>query len=307
MTDISVVILVGKEELHIKRCLERLALLEPRQVFIVESQTGDCTHELAIKTAKSLNWAVTENNKMAVLADDQPTLSLVWHDWPGLYAPQMNWAFDNLPVESEWVMRLDADEYYLPEAIEEIKVKLPELPDDVTGIISKRRHYIFGGWAKHGTYPVKLLRIFRRGKGFCEERYMDEHIELREGHAVEFEYDFVDHNLNSFEWWKEKHRSYAKREAMDAMEIMTCLNSGQAKKIKITGQAASKRATKYAYYRLPPYFRAFAYFCIRYFLKGGFLDGYAGWMWNFWQGLWYRWIVDEEIGRRKKMNHVLSK
>ena len=32
---------------------------------------------------------------------------------------------------------------------------------------------------------------------------------------------------------------------------------------------------KAKYYRLPPYFRAFAYFCIRYFLKLGFLDGYA--------------------------------
>lgn len=46
--------------------------------------------------------------------------------------------------------------------------------------------------------------------------------------------------------------------------------------------------------------RALLYFCIRYFLKLGFLDGSAGWMWNFWQGLWYRWIVDREIGRMKR-------
>ena len=31
-----------------------------------------------------------------------------------------------------------------------------------------------------------------------------------------------------------------------------------------------------------------------------FLDGYAGWMWHFWQGLWYRWLVDREIGRMRK-------
>ena len=76
----------------------------------------------------------------------------------------------------------------------------------------------------------------------------------------------------------------------------------------------------------PPYFRAFAYFCIRYFLKLGFLDSYAGWMWHFsalaslgvfaypWvantrkgrlrQGLWYRWLVDREIGQLKKDNCV---
>lgn len=41
------------------------------------------------------------------------------------------------------------------------------------------------------------------------------------------------------------------------------------------------------------------YFCIRYFLKLGFLDGLAGFRWHFWQKLWYRWIVDREIGRVK--------
>ena len=48
-------------------------------------------------------------------------------------------------------------------------------------------------------------------------------------------------------------------------------------------------------YRLPPYLRAFAYFAYRYFFRLGFLDGRAGWMWHFWQGLWYRLIVDKEI------------
>ena len=40
-------------------------------------------------------------------------------------------------------------------------------------------------------------------------------------------------------------------------------------------------------------------FCIRYFLKLGFLDGVAGFCWHFWQGLWYRWLVDIEIGKMK--------
>lgn len=283
MTDIAVVILVGQEGLHIRRCLQRLQSLEPRQVFVVESQPSDGTHEIAVEMG-----AVTAFNK-----------------WPGLYAKQFNWALENLPIKSEWVMRLDADEYFLPEAIEELKEKLPTLPNDVTGVISKRRHYIFGGWAKHGTYPVKLLRVFRRGKAFCEERYMDEHMQLTEGRAVEFEYDFVDHNLNTFAWWKEKHRGYAKREAMDALEIMHELKSGVNVNVKIDGQAAAKRRKKYQYYKLPPYFRAFAYFCIRYFLKLGFLDGCAGFRWHFWQGLWYRWIVDREIGRMRRTNNAV--
>ena len=130
--------------------------------------------------------------------------------------------------------------------------------------------------------------------------YIDEHMQLREGRAVEFDYDFVDHNLNSFDWWKEKHRGYAKREAMDGIEIMRELKNGASVDVKIDGQAALKRRQKYKYYKLPPYFRAFVYFCIRYFLKRGFLDGHVGWRWHFWQGLWYRWIVDREIARAKR-------
>lgn len=278
MTNISVIILQKNEALHIKRCLKKLAPLEPRQIFVVDCYSTDGSDKIAAEMGAQV----------------------VYREWPGLYAPQLNWALENLPIESEWVMRLDADEYFLPEAIEELKEKLPHLSDDVTGVISKRRHYIFGGWAKRGTYPVKLLRVFRRGKAICEERYMDEHMQLKEGRAVEFDYDFVDHNLNSFEWWREKHRGYAKREAMDALEIMEELKAGGKTNVKIDGQAAIKRKKKYQYYRLPPYFRAVLYFCVRYFLKCGFLDGRVGWRWNFWQGLWYRWIVDREIGRMKR-------
>ena len=47
-------------------------------------------------------------------------------------------------------------------------------------------------------------------------------------------------------------------------------------------------------------FHACAYFFYRYFLKLGFLDGLPGWMWHFWQGLWYRCLVDYEIGKPGK-------
>ena len=73
-------------------------------------------------------------------------------------------------------------------------------------------------------------------------------------------------------------------------------------------------------------FRAFAYFCIRYSLKLGFLYGLPrsrkldyplallgpqnkflggyGFRWHFRQGLWYRWIVDREISRLKSAKLV---
>ena len=51
---------------------------------------------------------------------------------------------------------------------------------------------------------------------------------------------------------------------------------------------------------MPLFLRSFAYFCYRYFLKLGFLDGKEGFLWDFLQGLWYRTLVDAKIYEIKK-------
>ena len=46
---------------------------------------------------------------------------------------------------------------------------------------------------------------------------------------------------------------------------------------------------------MPLFLRAFIYFCLRYFIRGGFLDGKEGFLWHFLQGWWYRTLVDAKI------------
>ena len=58
MTNLTVVVLTGKEELHIGRCLERLRDLNPLEILVIESQRGDRTHEKAIEVARQLQWQV---------------------------------------------------------------------------------------------------------------------------------------------------------------------------------------------------------------------------------------------------------
>ena len=277
MTDIAVIILTKDEKLHIGRCLERIAALSPRQVFVVDCFSTDGTQRIVEE------W---QNDKTG---QTHFIISVAEHEWPGLYAVQFNWALDNLPIETKWVLRLDADEYLTPETVERLKEELPKLPDDVSGLTLELKRRFMGGEIRHGTNGIRLLRIFKHGIGRCEERAMDEHIVLSEGRCIDFNGTFYDDNLNTFEWWQEKHRGYAKREAMDAISLF---NNPE----RLKNPSATDRK-KIKYYKLPRYFRAIAYFCIRYFLKLGFLDGLAGFRWHFWQGLWYRWIVDREIGR----------
>ena len=276
MSDVAVIILTKDEELHIGRCLERIAALSPRQVFVVDCFSTDGTQTIVEE------W---QNDK---IGQTHFIISVVEHEWPGNQAAQFQWALDNLPIETKWILRLDADEYLTDELIAEIKDKLPQMEDDVDGVVLKRRHvvgWLGNRWIKRGMYPTKVLRLFRKGYGRSDMKIMDEHIVVQR-RVVEFENDFVDHSLISFEEWKEKHRNYAKREAQSYL-------LGE----RSTGEKAAK---KDAYYKLPRYFRAVAYFCIRYFLKRGFLEGLPALRWHFWQGLWYRWIVDREIGRMKR-------
>ena len=280
MTDISVIILTKDEKLHIRRCLERLIPLEPREIFIVDCFSTDGTQEIVE------NYSRVEHAK-------HMDVRVVEREWPGLYAKQFNWALDNLPIKASWVLRLDADEYLYPDTIEEVKRLLPkwdgekvsagDLPRDVTSLSLSRARVFLGKKIRFGgTAHIPMARFFKYGIGRCQDRAMDEHIVTSEGIDFRLKGEFADDNLNSMDWWREKHRGYAKREAIDA----------------IVGEKFKRSKTWY--YRCPRYLRAFAYFCYRYFFRLGFLDGYAGWMWHFWQGLWYRCLVDREIGRMKR-------
>ena len=280
MLDISVIILTYNEEIHIRRCLENVNRFASK-VFVVDCFSTDRTAEIAT----DLEAEVVE------------------HKWPGNQAAQFNWALNNLPISTQWVLRLDADEYLLPELVQELQDKLPSLPDDVSGVIFNRRHIFMGEWMKRGIYPVKLLRAFKYGKGLCEQRLMDEHILLTEGRAVEFEHDFCDHNLNDLSWFCHKHVNYAIREAVDLLDIEYNL-TGAAETDEnkgISRQALSKRMKKHKYARQPLFWRSFAYFCYRYFFKGACFDGKIGFIWTFLQGWWYRTLVDAKIFEIKKV------
>lgn len=275
MVDVTVIILTKNEELHLGRCLERLRALGPRRVVVVDSESTDATADLARRGGAEV----------------------VIHPWPGNQAAQFNWALDNLPIQTEWVLRLDADEYLTPELIEEVKAKLPSLPDDVSGIVLNRRHIFMNKWMKRGIYPVKLLRFFRYGKGRCEQRLMDEHIQLSEGGSVEFDNDFCDHNLNDLSWFCHKHVNYAVREAVDLLDIefnLTGAAETDSDK-QLNSQAHKKRLKKHKYARQPLFLRSFAYFCYRYILKGAWREGKEGFIWTFLQGWWYRTLVDAKV------------
>ncbi len=277
-TSISAVILTFNEEKHIARCIKSLIGLCD-SVYVIDSFSTDNTVEIA----EELGVNICQN-------------AFVNH------AAQFNWALSNCDIQSDWIFRIDGDEYL--ENIDAIQIRksLDSLPIDVNGIHIKRKIKFLGKVLMHGGwYPKWVIRIFRRGYGICENQWMDEHIVLTEGKSIPLNVVIVDENLNSLGWWISKHNNYASKAVVDYFQHKNELNRKIGVKPNIFGiDAERKRWLKNKYYSFPIFIRPFFSFFYYYFFRLGFMDGTSGFIWYVLQGFWYRFIVDAKIYELKR-------
>jgi glycosyltransferase involved in cell wall biosynthesis len=280
MTSVAVVILTHNEALHIGRAI---ASVRPfaTQIFVVDSGSTDETVALA-------------------RAADAWVLSNPWTN----YAVQFQWAMDNAPITADWVLRLDADEVVEADLAQTIANELGELPNEVSGITFDRKHIFMGRWIRHGgRYPLRLLRLFRRGKAHVEQRWMDEHIVVENGRIMHFAGGFADHNLNDLTFFTAKHNGYATREAMDVLNRRHGLaqsdTSFDAKAVS-RNVAVTRWLKLHVFNALPFAVSTPAYFLYRYIFQLGFLDGREGLIYHFLQGFWYRFLVGAKVAELER-------
>ncbi len=279
MRNLSIIILTFNEEINIERCLIEARKLT-KNIFIIDSYSTDKTLEICKKYTQKIYQNTFINQ-----------------------AIQLNWALGNIDLTTEWILRLDADEYFLPELINEVKYGLDNLDDDINGIFFKRRVYFMDKWIKHGGYyPTLILRLWRNKKAICEERWMDEHMKLLEGRSITFKNDFVDDNKKNLHWWISKHNNYAAREAIEQLNIKYNFLDYELIKPNIFGaQEQRKKWLKEKFYNVFPLgVKPFMYFIYRYVFKGGFLDGFRGFLFHILQGFWYRFLVDAKVYELEK-------
>ena len=274
---LSVIILTKNEEANLLNCLNSLQKLNA-EIFVVDSGSTDQTVEIAQKAGCQVFEHPFENQ-----------------------AKQLNWAIQNLPIATPWLMRLDADERLTPELAEELKLVLPQTSDDITGYQVKRRVFFMNRWIRYGGYyPTWLLRIWRTGLGTCEQRWMDEHIVLSQGKVANLQQDIIDENKKDLSFWIDKHNHYADREVKDLLNMVVEQDDPLLKKGQLS-QASQRRWIKKNFYgRSPLFLRAFLYFLMRYTIGLGFLDGKEGLIFHFLQGFWYRFLVDAKIYELRK-------
>ena len=276
--DISALILTKNEELHIERCINSIQGLVSN-IYIIDSGSTDNTRRIC------------ENYQVKFIVN--PFYN---------YSSQFNYGL-KIMIENncDWVLSIDADEFFTPILIEEIYKAFQKDIDKFSGLTFIRKVIFHGKILNFGGVSSRQLRIFRAKDGYCEKHFMDEHIKVK-GKIKNLNKPFYDYCLKDLSWWTNKHNFYANREIVDMLFLMH--DPKYINKSLPIGAKIKRKIKIYIYCRMPIFLRAFIYFLVRYFLLLGFSDGIKGLIYHFLQGFWYRFLIDAKILEIKEYSEI---
>jgi len=273
-TDVSVIILTYNEEVNIAHALASVCDWA-RQVIVLDSFSTDRTEEIVRGHRTEFFQHKFEN-----------------------YADQRNYSLTNLPVQGEWILFLDADEWLTDDIKQEITKVINSKPSE-NGFYLNRRFIWANHWLRRGYYPSWILRLFRRGKAICESRAVNEHL-IVDGTVGYLRHDFIHEDHRGLTTWIDKHNRYA---TLEARELFAHPTHKELDATLFGTPPQRKRWLRHSVWnRLPPLIRPFIYFIYRYLFRGGFLDGQAGFTYHFLQGLWFPLLIDMKYLELKSLS-----
>ncbi len=274
---ITAIILTFNEEKNIEECLNSIYDFVG-EIYVVDSFSTDNTLSLLKK---------------------YPSVKVVQNAFEN-YSIQRNWAFDNLEIENDFILNLDADHRVMPELLDELKGYFDKgISENINGFMASRRTMFLGKWIKRGGhFPVYHGIIFRKGFGQCELKKYDQHF-LIEGESIVLKGNVIDIITESLTVFTERHNKWSTLEAQDYIDYQSNHGAGRVQALKDGNEMEKRRYQRMKYYSYPPFLRVFLYFFHRFVLKGGFREGVPGLIFHFLQGFWFRFLVDAKIWELK--------
>ena len=271
--DITAIILTYNEKIHINRCLNFIKGFV-KEIIVIDNYSNDNT----AKICKKHNVRVYKHKLIS-------------------QGQQINWALENINVKSKWIFRIDADEIVPKKSFTQINNIIMN-NKNISGIRIKRKIKFFNKIINYGiTSPHNTLRIWKTGKGkYPDINVVDDQVVVN-GNIFLSKAIIIDDNLHGFSLWLDKHRGYATREANSYTE-----ENVNKKLLNKDYSKINKYYKHNIYYKFPIFIRPFALFIYSYFFKLGFLSGWQGLIFNFFQILWYRFLVDIKIFKLSKKN-----
>lgn len=281
MIDATAIIMTKNEEKNIVDCLQSMKGFAKRCV-VIDCGSTDRTVELA-----------KENGADVYI-----------HEFE-YYAKQYNWGIDNCDIDTEWLIRLDADERFPADLREEIEELIEKNKGtQMNGITIEADFFFLGRCMRHGMRNKRKMMLFKRSCGRIEDRRRDAYSLISEGYAECTTRRFLHYDFKDLDSYVRRYNWYATREMQDYIDFTRGANS----EFKNDKLLAAQRKKKFGfYYKAPRYFRAWAWFIYNYIFRGGFLDGKEGFIYYFLECYWYRLLVDAKIFEYEKTGGEFEK
>lgn len=240
----SVLILSRNEAANIDRCLESLRGCD--DIVLIDSYSTDDTVERA------------RGAGVRVFQREFDT-----------FAAQRNWGVEHGALKHPWVLHLDADECLTPELHAEIEQAVAA--DTHSAYMIANKLIFMGRWIRHASmYPYYQARLLKRGEADFGQIGHGQILGRADRGTGTLREPYIHHNFSrGISDWVERHNRYSTAEAIRLLSPSAPAGASTGGNVQGRQQLLKRMAG-----RLPC--RPFIRFLYLYLLRGGFLDGRAG-------------------------------
>ncbi len=257
---LSVAIITLNEEANISRTL-RAVMGVADEVVLVDSGSTDKT--------------------LAIAREFGHIVHVYSEPWKG-FARQKNSAIEK--CTGEWVLSLDADEELTPKLAAEIFSAVRA--DAADGYWIKRlNHFLGRAMRRGGQYPDPKLRLFRRGKGRCQERAVHETFEV-DGRTATLQHPMLHHSYPTL---------------TDYIQHMNSYSSLGAEVLLANGKTSGNIVAFWFNVMVRPRLQ----FVYNYIFRGGFLDGREGFLLHWYHQTYASWKYAKAWEKRAGAKNTL--
>lgn len=257
---VTVIVAVKDEVINLGKCLSALGPAE--RVFVVDSGSKDGSIELATQLGAEV----------------------IQFHYTGGYPKKRQWALEYLPITTEWVLLLDADEVVPPALWDEIAAAITERNSPNGFLITKGFHFL-GKRFRFGGFSFAAVLLIRRGFARFERILaetgdgLDMEVHERvivEGPVGRLSTPLIHDDFKGLHAYLDRHNRYSSWEAVLRYRFLTTGKYGEETiQPKLFGSTQERRRwLKLLVVRLP--FEPWLWFCYHYFLRLGVLEGRPG-------------------------------
>ena len=257
---ITVLIAARNEEANIARCLSALSPAE--RILLIDSHSSDRTAQIS----RDMGAEVFQ------------------FEYRGGYPKKRQWALDHIPITTEWIFLLDADEIVPAELWEEIADAVNRKDAADAYLITKGFHFL-GRRFRFGGFSHAAILLFRKGSATFERLHIDpansQDMEVHErllvqGSIREIKTRLIHEDAKGLEAYIARHNFYSTWEARQRFHYLKIGTWGEKSvEPRFFGNVQERRRwLKRLMLYLP--FEPLAWFAYHFLFRLGFLEGRAG-------------------------------